>query len=116
MDKQKPRKPWLTDSEHFLLKAERYDRYLRSIVSVVLVLVVAFNILNVIRLQQVFRQNEAAAVAAREANRNRQNEIKAYIRCVILLRYDNPNLTPQSPRQDVETALDKCAANSQINK
>lgn len=48
----------------------------------------------------------------RQANINRQNTTNEYIKCVLLLRYDHPEITPQSPRADVEQALDNCAKGS----
>lgn len=32
-----------------------------------------------------------------------------YIKCVVLLSKDNPTLTKDSPKKDVEAALDRCA-------
>lgn len=43
------------------------------------------------------------------ASQGRQIQTQSYIKCILLLRYDSPQLTPASPRQDVEAALDRCA-------
>lgn len=59
--------------------------------------------------QKFASDSQAQTVVARKQNIDRQNEIKGYIKCVLLLRYDNPNLGTNSPRADVEAALDKCA-------
>lgn len=76
---------------------------------VVMLLVVGFNIFIAFQVQTVIHANQESTLAARKANIARQSQMEGYIKCILLLRYDNPNLTPQSSREEVETALDKCA-------
>ncbi len=64
---------------------------------------------NVQLLQEIINSNQRSALEARKANAVRQTEIKDYVKCIVLLRYDNPTLKADSPRTDVEAALDKCA-------
>lgn len=40
---------------------------------------------------------------------NTQQENQNYVKCLSLLRFDNPELGPQSTRDQVEVALDSCA-------
>lgn len=99
----------LSENELKLRQLEARDRKLRIFQVVVLLGIVMFNIFTAIRLQNVIDRNQANAVEARKSNIARQDELKNYIKCIILLRYDNTNLGPDSPRKDVETALDRCA-------
>lgn len=88
--------------EEAIRSLDKRDKFTRGLAIVILLFVVAFNIYTI-------QANKADTLKAREANTARQAEIKEYIRCIVLLRYDNPTLTAQSPREDVENALDKCA-------
>lgn len=46
------------------------------------------------------------------ATRNSQTQAtQGYIKCILLLRYDHPELTNDSSKQDVSNALDECAMN-----
>jgi len=64
---------------------------------------------NVLLVQSIIVDNQRSAVEARKTNAQRQTEIKDYVKCIVLLRYDNPTLTTNSPRADTEAALDRCA-------
>lgn len=100
-----------TKGEALLRKVDRRDRLMRAIELGVLFALVLFNIFISIRLQTIINQNQTEALQAREANTARQNELKDYIKCVLLLRFDAP---PEQlvDRDGVEGALDTCAANS----
>lgn len=69
---------------------------------VLLISVLGFNIYVAYQTQDVLHDG-------REANIHRQNETNAYIKCILLLRYDHPELNEKSTREEVVTALDKCA-------
>lgn len=43
------------------------------------------------------------------AAQNQRQQTIEYIKCILLLSYDNPTLTPASPRAVAEAALDRCA-------
>lgn len=77
-----------------------------------LVALLVLNVAGLFQIRNLITDNQANAVVARKQNIQRQEEIKGYIKCIILLRYDNPNLSPASPRADVEKALDKCAVST----
>lgn len=76
---------------------------------IAMLLVVCFNIFIAIQVQKLISDGQKSTIVARQANIERQAQLEGYIKCVVLLHYDNPNLTPQSSREEVEAALDKCA-------
>lgn len=76
---------------------------------VIMLLIVGFNIFMTVQMQGLVNDHQEATVIARKASIERQSEMEGYIKCILLLRYDNPNLTQNSPRKEVEVALDKCA-------
>lgn len=99
----------LSENELKLRQLETRDRNLRIFQVIVLLGIVMFNIFTAIRLQNVIDRNQANAVEARKSNFARQNEIKSYIKCILLIRYDHPELTQTSPRSEVEQALEECS-------
>lgn len=106
-----PAKEIITDvseAETKLRELDKRDIRFKVFLLLVAVILTAFNIFTVVRLQYITSQSQAQAVQARKTNFDRQSEIKAYIKCVVLLRYDNPGLSPESPKADVEKALDRC--------
>lgn len=96
-------------TEAMLRTVDRRDKLMRAVELVILAALVVFNIFTVFRLQEIINQNQTSTLNARELNINRQAQMERYIKCILLLRYDNPELTAQSPREEVEMALDKCA-------
>lgn len=62
------------------------------------------------------QQQQAEAIKSRNVQlteiRNQNTQLKDYTKCIVLLKYDNPELTAQSTRSDVEEALDKCGSKS----
>lgn len=95
--------------EKLLTKLDRRDRVTRGLEVVVLLILMAINIFGLFRIESIIKSNQVGTIEARKANAARQDELKGYIKCIVLLRYDNPNLNSESPRVDVEIALDKCA-------
>lgn len=76
---------------------------------ILIIAVLIVNIIGIVKIQTVINDNQAQTIVARQQNIQRQQEIKDYIKCLILLRYDNPTLTVNSTRAQTEAALDKCA-------
>ncbi len=64
---------------------------------------------NVSQTQTIINNNQAGALQARKDNIQRSDESKGYIKCLLLLKYDRPDITPASSRADTEAALDNCA-------
>lgn len=64
---------------------------------------------NVQQTQTIINNNQAGTLQARKDNIQRQKDLNGYIKCLVLLRYDRPDITPASSRQDTESALDNCA-------
>jgi hypothetical protein len=100
-----------TKGEALLRKVDRRDKVMRLAEIAILFALVLFNVFTAVRLQNVIDQNQADTLQAREANIARQDELKDYIKCVLLIRYDVPpeHLTT---RDGAEQSLDTCAANS----
>lgn len=105
--------PQKTESELTLDKIDQRDKVVRAIELITLGLLVIFSVFSSISLQSIISSNQSSAVQARNANLARQDAMQGYIKCIILLHYDNPTLNENSTRADVVKALDKCAkANS----
>lgn len=62
-----------------------------------------------LQVKQLIVENQRSTLQARQANVERQQDLQNYVKCLTLLRFDNPELGPQSTRSQVESALDKCA-------
>lgn len=60
--------------------------------------------------QKIASDAQASTITAREQNIERQEQLKSYIKCIVLLKFE-PTLTVNSPEVDVAAALDKCAIN-----
>lgn len=66
---------------------------------------------NIRRTQSIIMTNQSSTVEARKANVKRQENIKNYVKCITLARFDNPELvSPTVTKQQVSDALDKCAS------
>lgn len=76
---------------------------------VFLSLSIAANLVGLFEIQQNISANQASTIQARQDNTNRQINLKNYVKCVLLLRFD-PGLIPTSTKADVSKALDECAA------
>lgn len=77
--------------------------------AIILPIVIATNIWGLYSLKHYISENQAEVVIARQQNKDRQDNIINYARCIVLLRFDNPNLGPSSTKPEVSAALDKCA-------
>lgn len=100
--------PDVSPAELKLQKLDRRDRAVRIIEVVILLAFGAFSTLTNVRLQHVIDSNNAATVQARKDNIERQEQSQNYIKCIVLLKFSQPPLDPNS-RKSVEAALDKCA-------
>lgn len=98
------------------MKIRVFNSIAEALTYFLLLLVIIFNIIIIVT-------NRIETQKAREANIQRQEDLnvllkevknisksnQAYIKCLSLLRFDNPTLGPTSTREQVESALDKCA-------
>lgn len=95
-------------AQQFLARVDARDKMARAAGIAILLALVVFNVFTAIRLQNVIDQNQRDTLEARQANTARQNELKDYIKCVLLIRYDVP-AEALTTRDGVEAALDACA-------
>lgn len=98
-------------AQEFIRTVDKRDKVIRVIEVVCLLALALFSLYTSIRLQYVIDQNNAATVDARQANVARQDELKDYIKCVLLIRY----VVPPEDLADydgAEEALDTCARNT----
>lgn len=105
----------VSENELTLRKLDRRDIHWRAFGLAILFGLMLFNVVAVFRIQHVINQNQQGAIQARKTNFQLQQQNQAYIKCIILIRYDNVGLTQDSPRADVEKALDRCASNTAAN-
>ena len=98
-------------AESFLRQVDHRDKLMRYAELSILLALVLFNVFVASRLQQVIDENQRDTIEARKANIARQAETKDYIKCIVLIRFDN---APEAltTREGVETALDVCATKS----
>lgn len=99
----------LSPGEQKLRQLDKRDMVMRGVAIAILILATSFNMLSGWLLQNLIKQNRQETIKARQTNFERQDQIQAYIKCIVLLRYDHPELKPDSPRQDVNKALDDCS-------
>lgn len=92
-----------------LRQLDTRDKILKIYQVFILVGLIIINTFGLFQIQKLIRDNQASTIEARKLSLARQDQIKGYIKCIILLRYDNPNLKPTSSKQEVEQALDRCA-------
>lgn len=65
---------------------------------------------NVQQTQQIIINNQKSTLEARKANMERQENLKNYIKCIFLAKFDDPAAAlPTATRQQVSNALDNCA-------
>lgn len=96
-------------TQELITKVDARDKLVRGIELFVLACVVGFNVFLGLRLQQVIDQNNQATVTARQQNIDRQNDLKDYIKCLSLVRFNQPPVDVTS-KAAVSKALDDCAA------
>jgi hypothetical protein len=101
--------PQQSNGEVTLDKIDKRDRSVRAIELVVLAILVGFNVFSAFSLQTLITANQKSAVIARKTNLAKQDSTQSYIKCIVLLRYDNPTLNQNSTKAETEKALDKCA-------
>lgn len=98
-------------SEGLIEKVDRRDRLVRIMEVGLLFALTLFNVAAVVQTQQIISRNERNTQEARQANIDRQVQMTAYIKCIILIRYDTP-AADLTNREGTEAALDKCATSS----
>lgn len=96
-------------SQDFIGKVDRRDKLMRIIEVFMLLVIVLFNVFFGLRLQSVINKNNQTATDSRKTNAQRQNEIQDYIKCVVLIRFDDPPLPATATREETSKALDECA-------
>lgn len=99
-------------TQELIAKVDNRDKLVRAIELFALACVVGFNIFLGLRLQQVIDQNNQATVDARQQNIARQNDLKNYVKCVSLVRFNQPPVDLTS-KNAVSKALDECAGAKQ---
>lgn len=97
-----------TPAQDLLSKVDHRDKLVRGIELFVLACVVGFNVFLGLRLQQVIDQNNKATVEARQNNIARQDDLKNYIKCLSLIRFNQPPVDV-TDKAAVSAALDTCA-------
>lgn len=66
--------------------------------------------LNVQSTQTIISNNQQSTLEARKANEQRQEDLKNYTKCIVLLPYDHPEFLATRPtREQAVAAMDKCA-------
>lgn len=98
-------------AQHKLEKLDHRDKIVRGIELFVLALVVSFNIYLGVSIRQIITSNQAATEQARQANIARQDSLKAYVKCLTLLKFE-PHPEILQTKDGVSKALDKCAADT----
>lgn len=99
-------------AQAFIEKIDRRDRLVRAIEVSLLMLLTIFSLFSILRLQQIVHQNDVAATQRSVQAQNDRDELKGYIRCILLIRYDAPPEQLTS-REGVAKTLDGCAEQSQ---
>ena len=92
----------VSENELKLRQLDRRDMMLKFYIA-------TLTTIAVVLLLFVALSNRTNIVEHRQRNEEVHLEIENYIRCVVLLRYAEPPITPESPEKDVTAALDKCA-------
>lgn len=103
------------NSEQLLKRIDKRDRLLKTITIAALLVLMSASFINQIRLndnqqalQQVIDDNQQSTLQARQNNVTRQDELKAYIKCIFLAKFDVPT-AQLSTREGTVKALDDCA-------
>lgn len=94
-----------------LAKIDNRDKLVRAVEITILLFVVAFNIFLGLRIQSVIDQNQRDAKARSEAAQQDRNEQKDYIKCVLLIKFDDPP-ADLTTKVGTSKALDACAKQS----
>lgn len=75
-----------------------------------LLTVVILNIIGLVKIETIIRDNQASTLAARQANIDRQDRIINHLDCVFLLTKKYPTIHFQALNYDQsKTYLDECA-------
>lgn len=83
-----------------------------NLLTLVLVpLVIGVNIFSIFQLRNFVVDNQRGVLVARQDNRRRQEEIKNYVRCILLLRFEIAQ-EDFGNEKVVTEALDRCANDS----
>lgn len=98
-------------AQSFIKKIDRRDKLVRIIEIVFLVIAISFTIFGLIRIQQLISLSQQETLQRSEKAAQERGETKQYIRCILLIRFDNPPET-LTTREGVAKALDNCATES----
>lgn len=75
-----------------------------------LLTVVILNIIGLVKIETIIRDNQASTLAARQANMDRQDRIINHLDCVFLLGTKYPNVNFKALNYDQQKAyLGECA-------
>lgn len=91
-----------------LAKIDARDKVIRLIELTIVFALVIFNLFVGLRLQNVIDQNQAASIERSHEAQADRDSIKSYIKCVLLIRFNNDPSTLVT-KQAVSEALDACA-------
>lgn len=96
--------------ERLLKTLDKRDKIGRGLELILVLFVLIINMYGLYQIQNIIKINQTAAVEARKQNVARQDELKGYVKCLSLLRFDHPELlNPDVTREQVSKALDECA-------
>lgn len=103
------RKDLLSPGEIKLQQLDRRDSAFKGFLLFVLILAVGFNVFSGIQLQRQAEVARKETARFREANIVREGKTQEYIKCIVLLRFHEPPVTPLSTKAETTAALDTCA-------
>lgn len=85
------------------------------VIIILATLTIGANILGLLEIQSLIKHNQAETVTARAQNMERQDDLKNYTKCIVLLRFNQPPIDLSS-KAAVSKALDVCATTVPSNK
>lgn len=98
------------NSEDLLSRIDTRDQALKGLIIILVIIALGLSYLNNISLRQIINDNQAQAITRSKQNKDRQDQLTGYIKCIFLARFDHPELaSPKVTKQQVAKALDECA-------
>lgn len=102
--------PHLNERVLFWNKAYRASLLILVIFTCGLITWVAYSVNHTTRaIKETQDWSSTSTVQARIDNKERQDNLKRYIKCILLIRYDHPELNANSTKEQVSSALDDCS-------
>lgn len=99
-----------TKGEQLLKKLDRRDKLGRGLELFLVVIVLIINMYGLYQIQNIIKTNQAGTLEARKQNVQRQDELKGYIECIVLLGKAHPDINFQiSSLEQTKALLDECA-------